>query len=179
MGGFSLAGGSFDFIQGQGSSSKGVLRGNVHLPITQGAATCQGLFVADGLYDNIVIEQNIVYTGMANGIVIDGGPTTNNIVRNNTLLNAPAWYTTAPISSLLDRVRIRRTLFLAPMARSQRMELLRSTPILVGSHTTIPVQQCPQGTWGNPQSTPAQPGSPVDFGTGMGAEQRLYQLLNP
>ena len=74
-----------DFIQFQGVSGNGTIRGNILL--VNKVAYIQGIFLDDAEYTNITIEDNVIYTGMANGIIISEG--SGNTVRNNTLLNAP------------------------------------------------------------------------------------------
>ena len=47
----------------------------------------QGIFLDDGSYNKITIQNNIIYTGMTHGVTVtDGSQIT---VRNNTLLNTP------------------------------------------------------------------------------------------
>ncbi|MEM7006062.1 MAG: right-handed parallel beta-helix repeat-containing protein, partial [Pseudomonadota bacterium] len=74
-----------DFIQFQGSSYDGVISGNVFL--SQTSERAQGIFMSNGTYGNVLVEQNILYTGKANGIKIfgEGGI----VVRNNTVLSTP------------------------------------------------------------------------------------------
>ncbi|SIT06813.1 Concanavalin A-like lectin/glucanases superfamily protein [Roseivivax lentus] len=74
-----------DFIQFQGSSENITIRGNVSLAGNIG--TTQAIFMADGSYNNVLIEQNILYTGMLHGITLYSGA--NVTIRDNTVLNAP------------------------------------------------------------------------------------------
>jgi parallel beta-helix repeat protein len=74
-----------DFIQFQGSSSDIEIRGNVHFAKTIGQS--QGIFLWDGTYDNILIEGNIISTGMLRGVSVQRGD--NIVVKDNTLLNVP------------------------------------------------------------------------------------------
>lgn len=74
-----------DFIQFQGSSQDITIRGNVYLAGNIGST--QAIFMADGSYDNVLIEQNILYTGMLHGITLYSGQ--NAVIRDNTVLNAP------------------------------------------------------------------------------------------
>lgn len=85
------AGWHLDFMQFQGSgSSDGVIRGNVFLPETDAAVASQGIFMKGGTFSNILIEQNIIATGMFNGIVVDStGGSTGIVIRDNTLVNIP------------------------------------------------------------------------------------------
>lgn len=75
-----------DFMQFQGpASSNLVIRGNVFL--LQNDANTQGIFLAgEGGHTNVLIEQNIIYTEMANGIAVEGGK--NVRIYNNTLINS-------------------------------------------------------------------------------------------
>ena len=80
-------GAHLDFIQFQGSpSSDGVIRGNVFL--AESHANVQGIFLADVAFDNILIEQNIIATGMINAIKV-GIYGTNITARDNTVINIP------------------------------------------------------------------------------------------
>ncbi|WP_109314025.1 LamG domain-containing protein [Ruegeria sp. AU67] len=84
-------GAHLDFMQFQGSSpasgsSDGVIRGNVFL--AESHANVQGIFLADTTYDNILIEQNIISTGMLNAIKV-GTYGTNITTINNTVVNIP------------------------------------------------------------------------------------------
>lgn len=76
-----------DFMQFQGNASRNLtIRGNVFLP--QNRFDTQGIFVAgDGGHSNVLIEQNIIYTGMANGINVADG-STGVTIRYNTLIAA-------------------------------------------------------------------------------------------
>lgn len=74
-----------DFVQFQGSATDAVLRGNVFL--AQNNERAQGLFFSDAYYSNILIEDNIVYSGKINAIKVVSGE--NITVKNNTLLSPP------------------------------------------------------------------------------------------
>jgi parallel beta-helix repeat protein len=80
-------GAHLDFMQFQGHASDGVIRGNLFLPETPTSETAQGIFLADAAFHNILIEENIIYTAMANGIRVGIG--SDIVARNNTVLNAP------------------------------------------------------------------------------------------
>ncbi|MCG7522416.1 right-handed parallel beta-helix repeat-containing protein [Ruegeria sp. Ofav3-42] len=83
------AGWHLDFMQFQGAgSSDGIVRGNVFLAKTDAAV--QGIFMKGAAFNDILIEQNIIATGMFNGIVVNGDPGTSGMnVRDNTLINIP------------------------------------------------------------------------------------------
>lgn len=75
-----------DFIQFQGSATNCTIRGNFMM--VQNYAMVQGNpYMDDSTYTNCLIEQNIIYSGMANSIYISAG--SGNIVRNNTCLTVP------------------------------------------------------------------------------------------
>ncbi len=82
-------GGHMDFIQFSGTASNGVIRGNMFL--AQNAANVQGIFIKGATYKNILIEQNIIYTGMVQGIRVhdSNGNNSNMWAKNNTVLNVP------------------------------------------------------------------------------------------
>jgi parallel beta-helix repeat protein len=82
---YPLAGEHPDFIQFQGSSSDVHVEGNVFLANT--ISWVQGIFMNNGVYTNITIENNIVYNGMVHGVTVGAG--SGIVVRNNTLLNTP------------------------------------------------------------------------------------------
>jgi parallel beta-helix repeat protein len=78
------AGEHLDFIQFQGSdSSDVVVRGNISLPANR--TDVQGIFFDDAHYSSILIEQNIIVTGMIRGVSVSSG--TNVVARQNTVLN--------------------------------------------------------------------------------------------
>ena len=76
-----------DFMQFQGNASRNLtIRGNVFLP--QNRFDTQGIFVAgDGGHANVLIENNIIHTGMANGIYV-AKDSTGVTILNNTLIAA-------------------------------------------------------------------------------------------
>ncbi len=169
-----------DFLQFQGSSSNGLISGNVLLPITRGAATAQGIFLADGDYVNITIEQNIIYTGMVCGIQIEGS---NNTVRNNTLLNAPNLVhgatTILDISNNLTNSKniVSATEF-AGRISANGIACQHYSAARPAYYDTL-FKNARRGLCVTLEDLRPVPGSAADFGSGMGAERRLYQLLNP
>jgi Right handed beta helix region len=83
---FANAGAHADFMQFQAATRDAVIRGNVFL--AQNSERPQGIFMgSDFLQRNILIENNIIYSGKSNAIRIKQG--TDIIVRNNTLLTTP------------------------------------------------------------------------------------------
>jgi parallel beta-helix repeat protein len=75
-----------DFIQIQGSLKDAVIRGNVFIP--ENNVWSQGIFAGKGfVLTDVLIEQNIIYTGIMNGIKVYDG--SGIVARNNTVLNIP------------------------------------------------------------------------------------------
>ncbi len=92
-----------DFMQFQGSASSNVtIRGNVFL--AQNVTDVQGIFVAgDGGHSNILIENNLIYTGMLNAIFV--AETSSGVtVRYNTLISSGdgSIAITAPAGATID-----------------------------------------------------------------------------
>ncbi|MEM9011151.1 MAG: right-handed parallel beta-helix repeat-containing protein [Pseudomonadota bacterium] len=81
---FPEPGAHLDFVQFQGTDSSDiVIRGNLKLP--ENWDSIQGIFFDDANYTNILIEQNIIVTGMIRGISISSG--SNIVARYNTVLD--------------------------------------------------------------------------------------------
>lgn len=77
-------GAHLDFIQFQGANSRNItIRGNISLPVNQ--SNVQGIFLDDADYSNVLIEKNIVVTGMIRGVSVSSG--TNIVARHNTVLD--------------------------------------------------------------------------------------------
>lgn len=74
-----------DFMQFQGEASDVVIRGNTYLAQTTERA--QGIFLDDASYKNILIEENIIYSGKVNAIKVSAG--SGITVRDNTVLSVP------------------------------------------------------------------------------------------
>lgn len=83
---YPTAGAHNDFIQFQGASNNLTVTDNVFLAATIGST--QGIFFSDGTYQNVRIENNLIYTDMLRGISVSDG-STGIVVNNNTLLNVP------------------------------------------------------------------------------------------
>jgi len=74
-----------DFMQFQGEASDVIIRGNTYLAQTTERA--QGIFLDDATYKNILIEENIIYSGKVNAIKVSDG--SGIVVRDNTVLSVP------------------------------------------------------------------------------------------
>lgn len=74
-----------DFMQAQGSVKNGIFRGNVAI---MGTRSFQGLFFGSTEpNDNVLVENNVIYTTHARGISFNNN-STNITIRYNTVLNA-------------------------------------------------------------------------------------------
>lgn len=82
---FPTEGAHKDFIQFQAGAKNITIRDNVFIP--ESVPNVQGIFLSDGSFSNVLIENNIVYTGMLNAVVVENG--SGITVQNNTLLNIP------------------------------------------------------------------------------------------
>ena len=78
---YSAPGAHVDFVQGQGSVSNAVFRGNVAI---MGSRTFQGLFFDDATFSNILFENNLIYSANNRGISVSQG--SNIEARYNTVL---------------------------------------------------------------------------------------------
>ncbi|WP_415182196.1 LamG-like jellyroll fold domain-containing protein [Phaeovulum sp.] len=74
-----------DFMQFQAEASDVVIRGNTFL--SQSSERAQGIFLDDAVYNNITIEDNIIYSGKLNAILVSDG--SGITVRDNTVLSVP------------------------------------------------------------------------------------------
>lgn len=70
-----------DFMQGQGQMSNAVFRGNVAL---MGNRSFQGLFFDDAEFENMLFEDNLIYTAHNRGISVSSGR--GIVARYNTVL---------------------------------------------------------------------------------------------
>jgi len=73
-----------DFMQFQSTSSDIIIRGNVYL--AQNNERAQGIFLKDGTYTNVLIENNIIISGKANALFVNP-PASGVTIRYNTALN--------------------------------------------------------------------------------------------
>ena len=85
-----------DFMQFGGNCSDLIIRGNVLMLENQ--FNMQGIFLGGNTFNDVLIEQNLIYTGMMNGIYVSDG--TGIVVKNNTLINAPGYASDATIIRL-------------------------------------------------------------------------------
>ena len=95
---FPASGAHSDFMQFAGSGSDLVIRGNMML--LENRFSMQGIFLNNGTFNDVLIEQNLIYTGMMNGIYVSSGDGV--IVKNNTLINAPGYVSDATLIRLQE-----------------------------------------------------------------------------
>jgi hypothetical protein len=168
-----------DFIQFQGAPSHDfVIRGNVYLPETDHLS--QGIFMGDvGSYSNFLIENNIVYTGLLRGISIKEG--TNITVQNNTVLTIPdSGHKAAAIiipsgSSNVSRNNV-TGIEKNGSTSGSNYAAQYSDPNSSAYYDDFYVNAS-TGTGITIEDLRPVSGGPVDFGSGMGAEQRIAELL--
>ncbi|XWN30994.1 MAG: Ig-like domain-containing protein [Devosia sp.] len=172
-----------DFIQFSGSSSDVVIRGNVLLPAVD--ATVQGIFLDDGVYNNVLIEQNIIVNDLLRGIFVRQG--SNVTVNNNTLISIPgsnlqedgsskASVITVPSgSSVFNNVTSHNVNFASITGSNIVMQ--HKDPNGVAYYDDLYVNAT-KGLGMTIEDLRPVAGSPVDFGSGKGAEARILELLD-
>ena len=173
---FPLPGAHLDFIQFQGSATDIVIRGNIFIAET--VSNIQGIFLDDGEYDNVLIEQNIIYTGMIRGIsVVDGE---NIVVRHNTVLAVPmighnATTIIVPDSGVVEWNIISNE---APQGRDEYNNLTANFRGPGSLYYYGNLFQNPfAGLGATLEDLRPIAGGAVDFETGYGATQRFQELL--
>ncbi|MEM6374715.1 MAG: right-handed parallel beta-helix repeat-containing protein [Pseudomonadota bacterium] len=82
---FSVPGEHYDFVQFQGDSRNVVVRNNLSMPRT--VPNVQGVFLNNGRYSDILVENNVIVSSQIRGVSINNS--TNSVARNNTLINIP------------------------------------------------------------------------------------------
>ncbi|RDD62279.1 Ig-like domain-containing protein [Ferruginivarius sediminum] len=168
-----------DFIQFQGAPSHDfVIRGNVYLPETDHLS--QGIFMGDvGSYSNFLIENNIIYTGLVRGISIKQG--TDITVQNNTVLTIPeAGHNAAAIiipsgSSNVSQNNVTGAKSNGSTSGSNYTAQF-SDPNGSAYYDDFYVNAS-EGRGITLEDLRPVAGGPVDFGSGMGAEERIAELL--
>ena len=158
-----------DFIQFAGSSSNGVVRGNVFLPTYSGSKIIQGVFLDNGSYSNITIEQNLIYTTAVNGIGTGATFVGSNVIaQHNTVLTIPGYgyhttYVTLPGEGNISNA-------------GGQLNLQYTDPNAPNYYNSV-YQNATVGLGATIEDFRPVPGGPADFGSGLGAEQRIAELL--
>lgn len=162
-----------DFIQFQGPASDGAIRGNVLLPAWHGSTAYQGIFMGKGPYSGITIEDNLIYNNAVNGIAIKQGA--GIIVRRNTVLTMPG------VGHKKSTIR-----FVRPAGRitlednvsngESRVTAQYSDPAAPDYYNAI-YRNAMAGLGATIEDFRPVPGGAADFGTGIGAERRIAELL--
>ena len=159
-----------DFIQFAGSSSNGVVRGNVFLPDYHGSKIIQGIFLDNGTYSNILIEQNLIYNTGSNGIGTGATYVGSNVVANyNTVLTVPGFgYHTSHIT-LPGTGNISNA--------GAQLNLQYDDPSAPNHYNSV-YQNATAGMGASIEDFRPVPGGPGDVGSGLGAYERIAELLN-
>lgn len=170
------AGAHLDFIQFQGSDSNGiVIRGNVVLPATPYAS--QGIFLGDATYDDVLIEQNIIYSGLIRAISVGAGD--NVVARNNTTLTVPDYGHKAAAIILPDGAVSENNIMGFYRGGYDGPNLLVQWDDPNDGFYYDDVFVNASVGWGvTIEDLAPVPGGPADFGSGFGAEARLAELLD-
>lgn len=180
-----------DFIQGQGGSSDITIRGNVLLPVSVTkldgpdagdpwpGKTYQGIFLRDAGYSDVLIENNLIHNNSVHGITVgDTGFTSNNVtIRKNTILG----HTTSGNTTLIQ---------ITGSGSNQTIEANNVSQLGTGGGQSADksdtqaadyygnlYQNIIGGLGVTIEGFRPVVGSPVDFGTGMGAEERILELI--
>ncbi len=167
-----------DFIQFQGATSNAVIRGNVLLP---GDLTySQGIFLDDAVYSNILIENNVIYNGLIRGISLgtDSGGSSGITVLNNTVLTIPGFGHNASTILVPSGSVIKNNVTSTNGEGSigENIAAQYTDPNGVAYYNDLYVNAM-AGVGITIEDLRPVEGGPADFGSGMGAEQRIFELL--
>jgi ribulose-5-phosphate 4-epimerase/fuculose-1-phosphate aldolase len=171
-----------DFIQGQAASSDVVIRGNVALAGNTG--NFQGIFLADAEYQNVLIEQNIIYNDMIRGINVDAGD--NITIRENSLFTVPpseggsnkaTKITMGDVTNTTVENNVMSSFQSDAEVTDSRVILQYEDPNDIAYYNDFFANPM-QGLGVTLEDLRPADGTPVEFGSGMGAEQRLAELLD-
>ena len=166
-----------DFSAGDGDTPHDItIRGNLFYDdCSTGVIGAQGMQISDGIYRNMLIEQNLVKSCIPNGIAIQFGES-NFIVQNNTVLGGQIYVFNYNGSVNNSGITVRNNV--AHTIGSENggggATLTHNFVIPSGTTNTYYPNYTNGSTW--QQYVPAS-GSVVDFGTNYGALGRLSELL--
>ena len=175
---FPIPGAHVDFIQFQAASQNVVIDGNWYLGGTN--IYVQGILFGFFDHDNVLIENNLIYTGMIHGITVEQG--TNIVARNNTVLNIPGEGHGAT-KILLNSGGIKENNVTVSHDGDQGVlsgnnyQLQNNNPN-ASLYVDHYIQNGSAGLGVTLEDLRPVAGSPIDFGSGIGAEARLAELLN-
>ena len=175
---FPIPGAHVDFIQFQAASQNVVIDGNWYLGGTN--IYVQGILFGFFDHDNVLIENNLIHTGMIHGITVEQG--TNIVARNNTVLNIPGEGHGAT-KILLNSGGIKENNVTVSHDGDQGVlsgnnyQLQNNNPN-ASLYVDHYIQNGSAGLGVTLEDLRPVAGSPIDFGSGIGAEARLAELLN-
>ena len=167
-----------DFIQFQGASSNGVIRGNVLLSDFDDGKVYQGIFLAGGAtHTNVLIEQNLIYTNAANGIFVNNASGVT--IRENTVLTIPGLGHSKALIRLKDPIgnNTVENNVANGGSGSGSIEPQYTNPSGALFYNDVYVNAM-AGTGASIEDFRPVAGGPADFGSGIGAEVRIAELLN-
>ncbi|MEM7668911.1 MAG: Ig-like domain-containing protein, partial [Pseudomonadota bacterium] len=179
-----------DFIQFQGDGTDVTIRGNVFLlKEIKGFPSYphQGIFLKDGEFNNVLIEQNLIYTNTVNAIYVSskGGSGGNVTIRENTVLSPPdqTIWGNADIrmvslggdyvieNNVVDRV----VDSVGGGQVSGNLSLQWERPGSANHYNSVYLDATAGGNATIDDFRPV-PGGPADVGSGVGAEERISEL---
>ncbi|MBY8978061.1 tandem-95 repeat protein [Rhodobacteraceae bacterium NNCM2] len=169
------SGAHLDFIQFQGGgSSEIVIRGNVYLP--ENEFYSQGIFLTPDSVKNVLIEQNIIYVGLTRGITVGSG--SNVTVQNNTVLTVPNAGHKAAIIDVPSGSTVKDNVYGFYKGGWSGSNLQAEWDNPGGTYYYDALYENASVGWGiTIEDLRPVSGSPVDFGSGVGADERLAELL--
>ena len=164
-----------DFIQFQATSRNITIIGNVGIGTEN--PNFQGIFLDDGTYTNVLIENNIIYNSWSRGISVNAG--SNIVAKNNTVLTTPDYG--AKASAILlppGSVKTKNVTasYLGQAQIGDNIIAQYSDPSGIAFYDDLYVNAT-KGVGVTIEDLKPVEGGPVDFGSGMGAEARIYELL--
>ena len=183
-----------DFIQFQGSGTDVEIRGNtLMLEEDTGGKVYQGIFLKDGDFNDVLIENNLIYTNTVNAIYVSSGHDTaggtggNVTIQNNTVLSAPditKWGSAdIRVVSLAGDYTVRNNVTDRVVDEVGGGDvgnnlLLQFDDPSAANHYDSVYANATEGLGATVEDFMPVDGGPADFGSGMGAEELLAALLD-
>ncbi|SDF75060.1 Right handed beta helix region [Limimonas halophila] len=169
-------------IQTDMKSSDVTIRGNALLQGNE--FQTQGMFIGDppsGGYQNFTIEDNLIYTSHVHGIT--GANLQNSSVSNNTVLTAPGVDWDATIRPSGDNIELKNNVTTGFRNKSGADDasgnlVVQYTDPNGENYYGDLFQNAFDNSGISVEDLMPVAGSKVDFGSGMGAEERLQEIAN-
>lgn len=177
-----------DFIQFQGSGTGIEIRGNVLLLEESANKVHQGIFLKDGVFRDVLIEQNLIYTNTVNGIFVQSNAGTggNVTIRENTVLATPdatIWgnadirmVSLAGSYTIENNVVDRVADSVGNGTVRNNLGLQWENPGAANHYDSVYVNAT-AGAGATIEDFRPVPGGPAGYGSGLGAEVRIAELL--